>query len=279
MYVARDSNFTPEGTTGTTCVEDMHCAVRVTVPVPYDSPDDSGVLVTFLSGLGEGAVTSAEKLEITAGRLVPPTADTGKLETWRVHLLCHNLRREDPARWALWGPMRPPVRLLSQHRQKVPTVHEANNIPRNPVGLPARVWLLPRCIPMSHHGCRTKPVQPVVPHLMTGRQATGSVRCASSQHALSPSEQGSFHCSWSSRLDRSGAPGPAATFCVPWQIQVCGSCHPCHGSATAPKHTGFRHTDHRLEKERRKHRTVECVRSHIQAPEKQARENLIRDGS
>ena len=76
----RNSNFTPEGTTGTTCVEDMRCAVRVTVTVPYDSPDDSGVLVTFLSGLGEGAVTSAEKLEITAGPLVPPTADTGKLE-------------------------------------------------------------------------------------------------------------------------------------------------------------------------------------------------------
>ena len=58
----------------------MRCAVRVTATVPCDSPDDSGVLVTFLSGQGEGAVTSAEKLEVTAGSLVPPTADTGKLE-------------------------------------------------------------------------------------------------------------------------------------------------------------------------------------------------------
>ena len=35
----------------------------------------------------------------------------------------------------------------------------------------------------------------------------------------------------------------------PWQTQVCSSCHPCHGSATAPKHTDFRDTAHRFEKE------------------------------
>ena len=79
MYEARDTSSTPEGTTGTRCAEGMRCAVRVTVTVPCDSPDDS-VLVTFLSGQGEGAVTSAEKLEITAGSLVPTTADTRKLE-------------------------------------------------------------------------------------------------------------------------------------------------------------------------------------------------------
>ena len=44
---------------------------------------------------------------------------------------------------------------------------------------------------------------------MIGRQATVSVRCASSQHTLSPSEQGSSHSSGSSRLDRNGALGPA----------------------------------------------------------------------
>ena len=60
MYVARDTSSTPEGTTSTRCVEDMRFAVCVAVIVPYDSPDDSGVLVTFLSGLGEGAETSAE---------------------------------------------------------------------------------------------------------------------------------------------------------------------------------------------------------------------------
>ena len=49
------------------------------------------------------------------------------------------------------------------------------------------------------------PVQPVVPHLMIGRQATGAMRCASSQHALSPTEQGSSHSSGSSRFDRNGA--------------------------------------------------------------------------
>ena len=38
---------------------------------------------------------------------------------------------------------------------------------------------------MSHHRCRTIPVQPVIPHLVMVRQATGSVRCASSQHTLS----------------------------------------------------------------------------------------------
>ena len=75
MYVARDTSSTPEETTGTRCAEDMRCAVRVTVTVPCDSPDDSGVLVTCLIGQGEGAVTSAEKLEITSGSLVPPTAD------------------------------------------------------------------------------------------------------------------------------------------------------------------------------------------------------------
>ena len=34
------------------------------------------------------------------------------------------------------------------------------NIPRNPIGLvtnPARIWLLPNCLPMSHHRCRTRP--------------------------------------------------------------------------------------------------------------------------
>ena len=58
MHVARDTSSAPEGTTGTRCVEDMRCAVRVTVP--FDSPDDSGVLITFLSGQGDGVVTSAE---------------------------------------------------------------------------------------------------------------------------------------------------------------------------------------------------------------------------
>ena len=57
---------------------------------------------------------------------------------------------------------------------------------------------------------------------------------------------------------------------LPWQTQVCGSCHSCHGSAPAPEHTDFRHTAHRLEKERRKHRIVECVRRHFQAQGKQA---------
>ena len=79
-YFARDTSSTAEGTTGTKCAEDMRCAVRATVTIPCDSPDDSGVLVTLLSGQGEGAVTSTEKLEITARSLVPPTADTGKLE-------------------------------------------------------------------------------------------------------------------------------------------------------------------------------------------------------
>ena len=70
MYVARHTNSTPEGTKSTGCAEDMRCAVRVTVIVPCNSPDDSGVFVTFLSGQVEGAVpptTGVGKLEITAG--------------------------------------------------------------------------------------------------------------------------------------------------------------------------------------------------------------------
>ena len=63
---SRDTNSTPEGTKGTGCAEDMRCTVRVTVVVPCNSPDDSGVLATFLSGQVEGAA--------------PPTRGVGKLE-------------------------------------------------------------------------------------------------------------------------------------------------------------------------------------------------------
>ena len=103
-----DTNSTPEGTKDTGSAEDMRCAACVAVVVPCNSPGDPCVFVVFWSGQVEGTVTSAGKLEITdsrvpvpcdtpddsgvihaflsepdeirAGSLVPPTAGTGKLE-------------------------------------------------------------------------------------------------------------------------------------------------------------------------------------------------------
>ena len=148
--MARDTHSTLEGTSGSRCVEDTRFVVRVTVP--YDSPDDSGVLVTFLGGLGDAAETSAE----TGNNGWPACSTDSRHSKTSVHLLCHNQRRKDPGSLGSQGPMRPPVRLHTQHRQKVPTVQEAKHSEK-PNGSSARVWLLLPCIPMSHHRCRTRP--------------------------------------------------------------------------------------------------------------------------
>ena len=123
--------------------------------------------------------------------------------------------------------MRPPVRLLPPRCQKVLTVHEANHSKKpNWSSLKSRTCLVPS--PLYTH----------VPPQM------------SDQHTLSPSEHWSFHSSveigpqWSS-----GSCGKCRCSPHPWQTQFCGSCHPCHGSAIAPKHTDFRDTAHRFEKE------------------------------
>ena len=42
---------------------------------------------------------------------------------------------------------------------------------------------------------------------------------------------------------------------------VCGSCHPCHGSATAPKHTGVRKVTFKL----RRHRLGESIHMTVSA--------------
>ena len=107
---------------------------------------------------------------------------------------------------------------------------------------------VPALHPCPTTDIRQDPVQPVVPHLMIGRQATGSVRCASSQHTLSPSAQGVptllGHRDWTAVelwvLRHISVCSPHL-----WQNQVCGSCHPC-------QHADFHRTAHRYEKERRK---------------------------
>ena len=50
--------------------------------------------------------------------------------------------------------------------------------------------LFPAVYPYSTTESGLDPMHPVVPHLMIGRQPTGSVRCASSQHTLSSTKQG-----------------------------------------------------------------------------------------
>ena len=86
------------------------------------------------------------------------------------------------------------------------------------------------------------PVQHVVPHLMIGRQATSSVRCASSQHFRRQNRGVPIllgHRDWTAMelcfLRHISVCSPHL-----WQNQVCSSCHPCHESATAPKHTDLR---------------------------------------
>ena len=74
--------------------------------------------------------------------------------------------------------------------------------------IPHVAGFFPAVYPCSTTDIGQDPLRPVVQHLMIGRQATGSMRCASSQHTLSPSEQGSSHSSGSSRLDRNGGLGP-----------------------------------------------------------------------
>ena len=70
----------------------------------------------------------------------------------------------------------------------------------------SRTWLAHSHLCTHIPPQRKDKTQCTLPHLMIGRQATGSVRCTSSQHALSPSEQGG-HRGWMAK----GTLGPVTT--------------------------------------------------------------------
>ena len=225
----------------------------------YASPDDSGVLVTFLSGLGEGAARLFHRQQTR--------------ENWRsrrVNLLCQNQRRGDPARWAHRGPMRPPVRLISLHRQRVPTVHEAKHFEKpNRSFQKSRTYLASsQLYTHVHHRCRTRPGT-------TRRSTLHDWATSNKFHAMC------FIPTTHFRRQNRGVPILLGhrhwtamelwvlrhiTVCSPhlWQNHVCDSCHPCYGSATAPKHSDLRHTAHGLENERCEPGIVECARRHLQ---------------
>ena len=99
-------------------------------------------------------------------------------ENWRsqrVHLLYRNQRRKDTALSAPRGTLWPPVRLLSQQRQKVPTVHEAKHSEKpNWSSHRSRTKMAPSLTenPYSATESRQDPAHLLVPHLMIGRQAS-----------------------------------------------------------------------------------------------------------
>ena len=222
MYVARDTKLDSEGTKGTGCAEDMRCAVRVTVIVPCNSPDDSGVFVTFLSGQVEGAVpptTGEGKLDITAGSpgsqepdassstvsftTSPKGADCSRGKTFASSCLRGESLQETTLDFRdtageeirLLFPFLPS---LSAGEGSERVTSERGNVFRQ---ISHVAGFFPAVYPYSTTESGQDPVQPVVPHLTIGQQANGSIRCAST-------EQGSSHSSGSSRLDHNGALGP-----------------------------------------------------------------------
>ena len=153
------------------------------------------------------------------------------------------------------------------------------DIPKNPIGFPtnpARCWLLPSCTPTSHHKYRATPCT-------TRRSTLDDWATSNKFHAMCfvPTHifavrTGTSHSSGSSKLDRNGGLAESTFVRVSGDTTRSSAANlgvfttPLAESATAPKHTDFRHTAHRLEKERCKHRIVECVRRHLQAQGKLA---------
>ena len=128
----------------------------------------------------------------------------------------------------------------------------------------------PAVYPFSTTESRQDQQQPDFPHLMIGQQAKSSVRCASSQHTLSPSEQGSSHSSGSPRLGRNEALSLCDTYrCVhhtfvrvkslrllpsqPWRCD-------CAETYRLPSHCSPN-----WEGEKHKYWIDQCVQSHLQA--------------
>ena len=201
----------------------------VTQYVPCNSPDDSGVFVQFLSGQVEDAVpptTGVGKLEITAGSpgsqkpdassstasftISPKGDDCSRGKTFAsdcsrgesLQETTLDFRDKAGEVFRLLFPFIPSLS-AGEGSERV-TLERWNVFPQ----ISHVAGFLPAVYQYSTTESGQDPAQPVVPHLMIGRQATGSVRCTSSQHTLSSTEQGSSHSFGSSRLDRDGAVGP-----------------------------------------------------------------------
>ena len=207
MHVALDTSSTLEETTGTKCVEDMRFVVRVTVP--YDSPDDPCVFCHISERTGRRRCDLCRK---TGNNGWPARSNNSRHRKTGDHgvFTCFAKVRGEKTRLA-GARMRAPVRLLSQHRQKVPTVPEAKHSekPNWSSTNPHVSGSFPAVFPCPTTDVGQDEGQPIVPYLMIGRQATSSMLCASPQHTL-----WSSHSSGQSRLDRSGALGPATTIGV-----------------------------------------------------------------